>query len=203
MMIIGLTGSIGMGKSTLAALFAQEGVPVFDADAQVHRLYAQDKALIAALERRFAGVVVKGKVDRQKLASLVHGNKNALKDLEGLVHARVAQARARWLQKAERAGHDLVLFDIPLLFETGGEGAVDKTIVASAPAEIQEARVLARPGMSAERLAHIRAAQMPDQQKRARADIVIDTSKSLEETALQVHELVRQLGAEARQAQQH
>lgn len=191
--ILGLTGSIGMGKSTVAAMFREAGVPVFDADAAVHSLQGPGGKLLPAIERAFPGTTGPGGVDRAALGAKVFGNDHALKTLEGIVHPAVAAMRQTFL--LEHAGEKLVVFDIPLLFEKGGFREVDKIVVVSAPAEVQRHRVLARPGMSPEKFAHILDLQTPDADKRARADFVIDTGVSQELTRQAVEKLVKQLSA--------
>lgn len=186
--VIGLTGSIGMGKSTVAAMFATRGVPVFDADAAVHRLQGAGGRLVAAIEAAFPDTTGTAGVDRTALGEAVLGDPAALKRLEAIVHPAVAEERAAFL--AANADAPLVLLDIPLLFETGGEGQVDKVVVVSAPPEVQRARVLARPGMTAERFAAILARQMLDAEKRARADFVIDTGGPLAATAVEVDAVI-------------
>ena len=193
MIILGLTGSIGMGKTTTAALFAEEGVPVFDVDAAVHRLYSENAALIAAIGQRFAGAVKGGTIDRASLGDLICEDKTALPALEAIVHPEVARTRAAWLKAELEKGTKIVLFDIPLLFETGGEKKVDKTIVVSAPKSVQKQRVLSRPNMSEDRFTHILSCQMPDEEKRKRADFIIDTSKGLEDARRQVQSILRQI----------
>lgn len=193
MIILGLTGSIGMGKSTTAAMFARQGVPVFDADQTVRQLYKSNQAVIAAVARRFPDALHEGEIDRPALIKAVHGEAQALADLERIVHPAVAAAREKWLDEARLRGETIVLFDIPLLFETGAENQVDRTIVVSAPAETQKRRVLARPGMSAAHFERLHGAQMPDHDKRRRADFVIDTGKGLEHAAGQVQSIVQQL----------
>ncbi len=188
MKTLGLTGSIGMGKSTVAAMFAEAGVPVFDADAEVHRLQAAGGELVEDIERLFPGTTGPDGVDRGKLGQAVLGDDAKMKQLEALIHPVVGRNRAAFL--SDNADAPLVLFDIPLLFETGGEAHLDASIVVSAPAEMQRERVLARPGMTAERFEAILARQMPDADKRARADFVIDTGTTLEETKAQVDVLV-------------
>lgn len=180
MIKVGLTGSIGMGKSTVAAMFADEGVPVFDADAAVHRLQGPGGALLPAIERAFPGSTGVDGVDRAALGAAVFGNDLALKQLEAIVHPAVAAERASFLQTHHAA--PLVVFDIPLLFETGGASIVDKIVVVSAPSDVQRARVLSRSGQSETRLAAILARQMPDAEKRARADFVIATDTTIAET---------------------
>ena len=188
MIRLGLTGSIGMGKSTVARMFAEEGVPVFDADAAVHRLQGPEGALVAEIERRFPGTTGPEGVDRGALAERVLGEREALQNLEALIHPAVAKERAAFL--AAHADAALVVLDIPLLFEAGGWRAVDRIAVVSAPAEVQRARVLARPGMTAEKLDRILARQIPDEEKRARGDFVIDTGASLDETRRAVRRIV-------------
>lgn len=186
-MIVGLTGSIGMGKSAVAAMFAEEGVPVFDADATVHTLQGRGGKLVPTIEAAFPGSTADGAVDRPRLGAMVFGDDTAIGRLERIVHPAVAIARAAFL---ERHGESLVVFDIPLLFETGGESNVDKIVVVSAPAEVQRARVLARPGMTLEKFQAILARQMPDAEKRARADFVIATDTSFAETRAQVRAVI-------------
>ena len=167
MFILGLTGSLGMGKSVTARFFAEQGVPVHDADAVVHRLYEGEAA--AAIEAAFPGTTTGGKVDRDKLAARVLGDGAALKRLEAIVHPLVQEAERRLLAEAESRGEKVAVLDIPLLFETGGEKRVDAVVVVSAPPEVQRARVLERPGMTVEKLEAILAKQMPDDEKRCRA----------------------------------
>ena len=180
MITLGLTGSIGMGKSTVAGMFEELGVPVFDADAAVHRLQGEGGRLVAAIEAMFPDTTGPKGVDRTLLGEAVLADPRALKQLEALVHPAVGEERAAFL--AEHKEAPLVVFDVPLLFETGGESRVDKVAVVSAPADIQRARVLARPGMTEARLDAILARQMPDAEKRARADFVIPTGGSIAET---------------------
>ena len=195
MIILGLTGSIGMGKSTVARMFADEGVPVFDADGVVHRLQGAEGALVGLIESHFPGTTGDAGVDRTTLAERVLGDTAALERLEGLIHPAVAAEREAFLERHKDA--PLVLLDIPLLFEKGGSDSVDKIAVVSAPADVQRARVLGRPGMTAEKLGHILALQMPDEEKRARADFVIDTAGPLEETRATVRRIVACLSAGA------
>ena len=193
MIVLGLTGSIGMGKSTVAKMFADAGVPVFDADAAVHALQGPGGALVAAIEAQFPGSTGEAGVNRTALAEAVLGDSEALQRLEALVHPAVAEAR-----EAFRAAHrdsPLVVLDIPLLFEKGGGARVDKIAVVSAPEAAQRERVLARPGMTEERFAKIRALQMPDAEKRARADFVIPTGGSLAETNATVGSIIACLTA--------
>ena len=189
--ILGLTGSIGMGKSAVAAMFQGLGVPVFDADAAVHQLQGPGGELLAVIEAEFPGTTGSGVVDRARLGAEVFGKPEALARLEGIVHPAVAALRAAFLKR--HAASPLVVFDIPLLFEKGGASQVDAVLVVSASAEAQRARVLARPGMSAEKFEKILALQMTDAEKRARADYVIDTGTSLAETRYAVQELSHRL----------
>jgi len=191
--IIGLTGSIGMGKSTVGQMFVDEGVPLFDADAAVHQLQGPGGALVEAIEAMFPGSTTSDGVDRQKLGTAVLGDPAALQRLEKLIHPAVAEMRQTFLDK--HRDQPLILFDIPLLFEKGGAESVDHIIVVSAGADNQRARVLARPGMSDERFEQIMALQMPDVEKRHKADSVIDTSLPLPETRKQVQKLVQKLKA--------
>jgi dephospho-CoA kinase len=191
--IIGLTGSIGMGKSAAGKMFEDEGIAVFDADAAVHRLQAKGGALVGAIEAAFPGTTADEGVDRQKLGAAVLGDKAQLQLLESIIHPAVAAERKAFFDSHRQ--DDLILFDIPLLFEKGGADSVDTIVVVSAPAEIQRERVLARPGMTPEKLAKILALQTPDAEKRARADYIIDTSGSLDDTRLQVHKIVTNLRA--------
>lgn len=188
MIRLGLTGSIGMGKSTVAAMFADRGVPVFDADAAVHRLQGPGGRLVAEIEALFPDTTGPQGVNRTALGEAVLGDTAALRRLEALVHPAVAQERAAFL--AQHADAPLVLFDIPLLFETSGTAGVDKVAVVSAAPEQQRARVLARPGMTAARFEAILARQMPDAEKRARADFVIPTGGSLAETRAAVEAVI-------------
>jgi dephospho-CoA kinase len=195
MITVGLTGSIGMGKSTTAAMFAAEGVPVYDADAEVHALYAKGGAAVAPLEAAFPGVVVDGAVDRAKLSHHVVGKPDELKRLEAIVHPLVGESRVGFFQKAVADGADIVILDIPLLFETGGEKRMDAVVVVSAPADLQRERVLARPGMDEAKLDAILARQMADAEKRARAHFVIDTSQGLDAARAQVRDVLKRLRA--------
>ena len=187
MVVIGLTGSIAMGKSTTAKLFAEEGVPVHDADAAVHKLYEGEAA--GAIEAAFPGTTKDGKVDRAALGQRVVGDAPALKRLEFIVHPLVRQAEQRFLREAQAAGATVVVLDVPLLFETGGESRVDATVVVSAPAEMQRARVLER-GVSEARLEALLARQMPDAEKRRRADFVVDSSQGIEHARAQVRSIL-------------
>ena len=192
-LVLGLTGSIGMGKSSVAAMFEALGVPVFDADAQVRRMQGPGGALLPAIEAAFPGTTGPEGLDRAKLGAEVFDDQQALARLEAIVHPAVRAARAEFL--IEHGGAPLVVLDIPLLFETGGMAEVDQIAVVSAAPEVQRARVLARPGMTPERFAQILALQMPDAEKRARADHLIDTGVSLEETRREVAALVDKLTA--------
>jgi dephospho-CoA kinase len=196
--IVGLTGSIGMGKSTAAKMLRQMGVPVYDADAAVHALQAPGGAALAPIEKAFPGVVKDGVLDRQALGARVFGNKQALRRLEAIVHPLVAQRQRAFLKRAAQRGEQLVVVDIPLLFEGLGEQRVDATLVVSAPAFLQRQRVMARPGMTEDRLAGILRQQVPDAVKRRKATIVIPTGLGLAPTrralAKAVAELKRRRG---------
>jgi dephospho-CoA kinase len=195
MITVGLTGSIGMGKSTTAAMFAAEGVPVYDADAEVHALYAKGGAAVEPREAAFPGVVVDGAVDRARLSHLVVGKPDELKKLETIVHPLVGESRVGFFQKAVAEGADIVILDIPLLFETGGEKRMDAVVVVSAPADLQRQRVMARPGMDEAKLDAILARQMADAEKRARAHFVIDTGQGLDHARIQVRDVLARLRA--------
>lgn len=196
-LIIGLTGSIGMGKSTVAAMFEAAGVPVFDADAAVRAMQGPNGELTERIEVEFPGSTDETGVLRDKLGEQVFGDKGALARLESIVHPAVAKEREIFL--LEHFGASFVVFDIPLLFEKGGHAAVDRVVVVSAPAAVQRTRVLARPGMTPEKFAHILSLQTPDAEKRQRADDIIDTGQSLAETEREVIELIvrlrREIGA--------
>ena len=192
--IIGLTGSIGMGKSTVAEMFERRGVPVFDADAEVRAMQGPAGELVPAIEEAFPGSTGPEGVKRDALGAQVFGDKEALARLEAIVHPVVAAKRAEFL--IEHGGAPLVVFDVPLLFEKGGHESVDTIVVVSAPAHVQRARVLAREGMTPEKFAHILSLQVPDAEKRAKANHVIDTGVSLEETEAEVAELILQLAEE-------
>lgn len=189
--IIGLTGSIGMGKSTVAAMFERAGVPVFDADAEVRAMQGPGGELLPAIEVEIPGSTGPDGLDRDMVGKLVFSDPAALARLEAIVHPAVAARREAFL--IEHAGQDLVLFDIPLLFEKGGNELVDHVVVVSAPATVQRERVLTRPGMSADKFSHILGLQVPDAEKRERADFVIDTGQTLKDTERAVHALIRQL----------
>ena len=193
MIKVAITGSIGMGKSTVAAMFERAGIPLFDSDAEVHRLQGPGGALLGAIEKRFPGTVTDGILDRASLAARVLDDPEALAALEAIVHPAVVKARERFI--AAHRNESILLFDIPLLFETGAEKAFDKVVVVSARPQIQRARVLARPGMTAEKFESILACQMPDSDKRARADFVVDTSGELASTEAQVEAIIACLEA--------
>ncbi|QTN19972.1 dephospho-CoA kinase [Brevundimonas sp. AJA228-03] len=190
MIVLGLTGSIGMGKSTTTALFADHGALVWNADDAVHALYAPAGAAVGPVGEAFPGVVVDGAVDRARLAERLGRDAAAFRRLETIVHPLVVAGRLADLEAARAAGVALAVLDIPLLFETGGERAVDAVVVVSASEAVQRARVLARPGMTVERFEAILARQVPDSEKRRRADFVIDTGGSLEATRARVAEIV-------------
>lgn len=192
MIVLGLTGSIGMGKSTTAKMFTQAGVPVHDADEAVHRLYGGKAGML--IEREFPGTTRDGVVDRALLAQRVLGDPAALKRLEGIMHPLVRADAERFLARHREAGARLAVLDIPLLFETGGRGRVDKVVVVTAPPDIQRRRVLERPGMTAEKLESILARQMPDAEKCRLADYVIDTGQGLEPARAAVARIVAELG---------
>ncbi|WP_426019488.1 dephospho-CoA kinase [Brevundimonas sp. DWR2-3-1b1] len=190
MILLGLTGSIGMGKSTTTAMFADLGAVVWNADDAVHRLYAPGGAAVEPVGEAFPGVVVNGAVDRTRLAEALGRDETAFRRLETVVHPLVAQGRAEDLEAARAAGTRLAVLDIPLLFETGGDKAVDAVVVVTADPAIQAERVLARPGMTRERFDAILARQMPDAEKRARADFVIDTGRGLDAARADVEAIV-------------
>jgi dephospho-CoA kinase len=188
MLVLGLTGSIGMGKSTTARFFAEEGVPVLDADAVVHALY--DGEAVAAIEAAFPGTGKDGRIDREELSRRVVGDPAALKRLESIVHPLVRAAQARFLADAERSGAPVAVLDVPLLFETGGDQRVDAVVVVSAPADVQRARTLDRAGMTAEKFDALMQKQMPDAEKRRRADFIVDTSQSFDSARAQVRAIL-------------
>lgn len=191
MFILGLTGSIGMGKTTTASLFAEEGVAVHDADAAVHRLYEGEAAPL--IEAAFPGSTRNGRVDRQKLGKLVLGNEVALKELEHLVHPLVQKEEVKFIADAKARNAPVVVLDIPLLFETGGEGRVDAVAVVSAPPDIQRLRAFERAGMTEEKFKAILANQMPDAEKRARADFIVDTGRGIEHARGQVRKILQDI----------
>ena len=184
-----------MGKSTVAAMFAEAGIPVFDADAEVRRMQGYGGILVEEIERRFPGTMIGGAIDRERLSACVVADRDELAALEMIVHPAVARAREMFID--QNRGAAALLFEIPLLYETHGESAFDKVIVVSAPAEVQRERVLAREGMTAEKLSQLLARQMPDTEKRERADFVIDTGGTLDETRAQVASILACLGLPA------
>jgi len=191
MVILGLTGSLGMGKSATATMFAEAGMPVHDADAAVHRLYEGEAAPL--IEKAFPGTTADGKVDRVKLGERVLGDAAAMKRLEGIVHPLVRKAEERFLAEADAKGATVAVLDIPLLFETGGDKRCDAVVVVSAPADVQRERVLGRPGMSEQKFQAILAKQMPDAEKRARADFIVDSGQGLDHARAQVREILKQV----------
>lgn len=193
MIVIGLTGSIGMGKSTTAAMFADEGVPVYDADAEVRALYAAGGAAVAPVEAAFPGVTRDGAIDRSRLGDRVLGDRAALDRLNAIVWPMMGAARAAFFDRARGQAASMVVLDVPLLLETGGEKTVDAVVVVSAPLKLQRERVLAREGMTSAKLDAILDAQMPDAEKRRRADFVIDTGAGLEDARRQVRDVLTAL----------
>lgn len=193
MLLIGLTGSIGMGKSETAKMFARLGVPVYDADAAVHALYAKGGAAVEPLRAAFPSAVIDDAVDRTELSRCVLGLPEEMKKLEAIVHPLVGRAQMDFLRKAAAEGHHAVVLDIPLLYETGGETRVDVVVVVSAPYDLQKERVLARPGMDMAKFAAIHAKQVPDAEKRRRADFVIETDKGLDHAFEEVKKVVEAL----------
>ena len=191
MIILGLTGSIGMGKSTTAKMFAEAGVPVSDADRMVHALYAG--AAVPHIEKAFPGTVSDGVVDRDKLAATVLGDPARLRELEAIVHPLVRAETDAFVERHRQAGAPLIVLDIPLLFETGGKDRVDRILVVTAPADVQRERVLSRPGMTEEKFEAILAKQVPDAEKRRRADFVIDTSRGMDAAREDVLRIVAEL----------
>ena len=191
MIILGMTGSIGMGKSTTAEMFRTEGIPVHDSDAAVHNLYRGKAAPL--IEAEFPGTVTDGSVDRSRLGSIVIGNSAAMRKLESIVHPLVAEDRDIFLNEAREIGAPLVVFDVPLLYETGGDKLCDKVLVVTASADVQRQRVLARPGMTVEKLEAILASQMPDAEKRRRADFLVDTGMGMPAASATVRWIVARL----------
>jgi dephospho-CoA kinase len=191
MIILGLTGSIGMGKSTTAKLFAEAGVPVYDADATVHQLYEGEA--VPAIEAAFPGTTAHGKVDRQKLSARVVHDPAAMKQLEQIVHPMLGASRQRFFQDAEQAGAPVTVVDVPLLYETGGEKRVDAVVVVTTSPENQRARIMARGTMTPEALDSILARQLPDAEKRKRADFVVDTSHGLDPVRAQIRDILQQV----------
>jgi dephospho-CoA kinase len=190
MIILGLTGSIGMGKSTTAKLFAEAGAPVYDADASVHSLYEGEAA--PAIEAAFPGTTVDGKVDRNKLSARVVHDPAAIKRLEQVVHPMLGASRQKFLDDAEQSGAPVAVVDVPLLFETGGEKRVDAVVVVTTTPEIQRQRILARDNMTGEKLDAILARQLPDAEKRKRADFVVDTSHGLDPVRARIRDILDQ-----------
>jgi dephospho-CoA kinase len=190
MIILGLTGSIGMGKSTTAKLFAEAGVPVYDADAAVHRLYEGEAA--AAIEAAFPGATADGKVDRNRLSAQVVHDPSAIKRLEQVVHPMLGASRQKFLDEAERSGAPVAVVDVPLLFETGGEKRVDAVVVVTTTPEIQRQRILARDNMTGEKLDAILARQLPDAEKRKRANFIVDTSHGLDPVRARIRDILDQ-----------
>lgn len=190
MLILGLTGSIGMGKSTTAKLFAEAGVPVYDADAAVHSLYEGEAA--PAIEAAFPGTTVDGKVDRNKLSARVVHDPSAMKQLEGIVHPMLGASRQKFFDTAEQSGAPVVVVDVPLLFETGGEKRVDAVVVVTTTPEVQRQRILARDNMTSEKLDAILARQLPDAEKRKRADFVVDTSHGLDPVRVRIRDILEE-----------
>jgi dephospho-CoA kinase len=190
MIILGLTGSIGMGKSTTAKLFEEAGVPVYDADASVHKLYEGEAA--PAIEAAFPGTTVDGRVDRNRLSAKVVHDPAAMKQLEQIVHPMLGASRQKFFDEAERSGAPVVVVDVPLLYETGGEKRVDAVVVVTTTADVQRQRILARDNMTDEKLDAILARQLPDAEKRTRADFVVDTSHGLDPVRLQIRDILEQ-----------
>ena len=188
MIVLGLTGSIGMGKSTTAKLFAEAGVPVYDADATVHQIYEGEAAPV--IEAAFPGTTVDGKVNRTRLSARVVHDPAAMKQLEALVHPMLRAHHQKFLDDAERSGAPVAVVDVPLLFETGGEKRVDAVVVVTTSPEIQRERILARDNMTAEKLEHILARQMPDAEKRKRADFIVDTSHGLDPVRSRIRDIL-------------
>jgi len=190
MIVLGLTGSIGMGKSTTAKLFAEAGVPVYDADATVHMLYEGEA--VSAIEAAFPGTTANGKVDRSKLSARVVHDPAAIKQLEQIVHPMLGASRQKFLDDAERSGAPVAVVDVPLLFETGGEKRVDAVVVVTTTPELQRQRILARDNMTSEKLDAILARQLPDAEKRRRADFVVDTSDGLDPVRLRIRDILNE-----------
>lgn len=197
MLVIGLTGGIGMGKSAAAEHFARAGISVFNADAHVHRLYEGEA--VEAIEAEFPGVTREGRIDRKLLSEQVAGSPERLRQLERIVHPMVVEAEIEFLRAQERKGAQLAVLEIPLLFETGAETRVDVTVVLSAPHHVQRERVLARPGMTVDKLEHLLARQLPDAEKRARADFVVESGTGLADMQAKIDTLIESLrGREGR-----
>jgi dephospho-CoA kinase len=196
MIVIGLTGSIGMGKTATARMFAEEGVPVSDSDAVVHQLYEKGGAAVAPIAEAFPDVVTDGEIDRQKLARHLAGHPDDFKKIEAIVHPLVRAEQENFLSQARRRKAPLAVLDIPLLFETGRYREVDKIVVVSAPQSVQRERVLARPGMTEEKFASILARQLPDAEKRARADFIVDSHRGFDHARAQVRRIIAELKPE-------
>jgi dephospho-CoA kinase len=192
-LVLGLTGSIGMGKSTTARFFSEQGVPVLDADAVVHALYEGEA--VALIEQAFPGTGRSGRIDRDELSRRVVGDPEAFRRLEAIVHPLVRAAQSRFLAEAERSGAPVAVLDIPLLFETGGDQRVDAVVVVTAPSEVQRARAFKRPGMTDEKLSALLRKQVPDEEKRRRADFIVDTSKGFDSARAQVRAILGSLGS--------
>ena len=193
MKIIGLTGSIGMGKSTVAEMFRELGIPVYDADAEIYKIYARGGAAVEPIREVFPDAVVDDQVDRARLSKIVVGNEDKIRLLESIAHPRLKEGRAAFFKTAEAEGHDLVVLDVPLIYETGGEENFDRIVVVSAPKEVQKERVLGREDMTEEKFEAILGRQVPDAEKRERADYVINTNCPKEATFEQVEALVKDL----------
>ena len=193
MLLIGMTGSIGMGKSTTAAMFAKRGVYHYDADAAVHELYAKGGAAVEPIGQAFPDAIVGGSVDRARLSEILKADPDKFKQLEAIVHPLAGASQHAALVEAERAGHTMALLDIPLLLETGGDARVDVVVVVTCDPEIQRTRVLERPGMTAEKFEMIKARQMPDAEKRARANFLVDTGNGIQAAEDQVDQIIQAL----------
>jgi dephospho-CoA kinase len=193
MIVIGLTGSIGMGKTETARMFMAEGIPVSESDAIVHRLYDRDGAAVKPVEALVPGVVVEGRIDREKLAKYLGAHPRDFARLEAIVHPLVRAEQEKFLKEARRRKSRLAVLDIPLLFETGRDRDVDKIVVITAPADVQRRRVLARPGMTPEKFASILARQLPDEEKRAKADFIVDSGRGLDHARAEVRRIIAHL----------
>jgi dephospho-CoA kinase len=193
MIIIGLTGSIGMGKSTTAAMFAKHGIPIHDADAVVHELYASEA--VPVVEKKFPGVAHDGVIDREKLGAMVLGRPEALKTLEAIVHPLVREREEKFLQDARRAGEDFAVLEIPLLFETGADERCDVVVVVTSPPDIQRERVLKRQGMTSQKWQSILSKQMPDSEKRQKSDFLVETHLGIDHAQMQVNDILATLRA--------
>ena len=193
MIIVGLTGSIGMGKTTTSNMFKEAGCPVFDADAAVHALYAKGGKAVPIIHAVFPDAIKDGAIDRARLGEHMRKDPLQLKVLESFIHPLMTESRAKFFEQAQKDNAEIIIMDVPLLFETGGDAYVDKVVVVTAPADVQRKRVMARPGMNAELLTSLLARQMPDAEKRKRADILIYTDKGLENARKQVHKILKDL----------